>query len=336
MTNRPKLDWLPVLMFALLIPGSPVAAQDSGSPKLLHDQLEPLLAKHEVMTRELGPQHPNVVALEKQIRSVETLIKTLNFHSGVKKGDEMRETLTQLVSQVFDLQLQIHAERIDRAEMELEKAKRALAERRKVSKQLIDRKVESLLAGLKEESNATKVAPKSSKIEGGTSTTLAMKGWAVWRQQDFAKAKEYFVASLEQDPENTNALNGLGWSHLHTAKFDDAVELFEKALALEPEHGGASNGLGQALMAQGKTAEAKRKFLEAVDKLIKKYGEKRAVQLKATPAWIGLVRVLISRGELEEAQQWVDRYRRHDSKDQIINGMQQEIEAAVERSDAEL
>ncbi|MEL6108166.1 MAG: tetratricopeptide repeat protein [Planctomycetota bacterium] len=344
MKNGHKLTWLLTLTLVTFSPTASVVAQDAEKRVSLEQQLLALEMKSQQTRLELGPSHPNARMLQQQIESVKAMINMLELGATAKKKDEMRETLTQLVKQVFELQTQLHAERVQRAADDLEKAKEALAARKKSAPQLIERQVEELLAGLSDEGSAKKptiygasggYSSAATKYEG-SGLSLATQGWEVWRARKYKDAAKWFEASLKKDAKNPNALNGLGWSYLHSGRHSEAVGAFEKALALEPEHPGAMNGVGQALMAQGKYDEAKNRFLFAVEDLIEKLGEEKAIRRKATAAWLGLVRVLINSGDLDGAQKWIERYRKHDPKQPIINGMYEEIKAARKGGEAEL
>ncbi|MEO1528768.1 MAG: tetratricopeptide repeat protein [Planctomycetota bacterium] len=334
MRRSQKLASIPLLMFAMLLPGTPLPAQDDGQQKVLQSQLLPMQLRHEELSESLGPNHPNVVLLSKRIESMKSMIAKMKIVKNGNDNDEVRDTLKQLVAQVFELQIQIHAERIERAEDDLKKAKAALAERKKAASTLIDRQVESLIAGLegKPLTGDSPVVAAKPKFSGETSTALSERGWAVWRQRRYDEAIPMFQASVKQDPQNARALNGLGWSYTHTQQYDKAIGAFEKALAIDPQHGGAMNGIAQVLMAQGKTNEAKERFLKAVDAIIEEYGEKRAVELKATAAWFGLVQVLIMRNELDEASNWVERFRKHDAKNPAMTRMAEEVALAKVRA----
>lgn len=343
MKSRHRLTWLLTLMLATFAPVSGAVGQDFDRRLSLEKQLLALQIKGESLVKDLGPSHPSVKALQMQIESVKAMINTLELGAKVKQSGEMRETLTQLVKQVFELQLQLHAERIERAAAELEKAKEALAKRKKAAPQLIERQVEELLSGLERKGTEKKTQksveaigfyPSANKYEG-SGESLATKGWEIWRQRKFPEAAKWFEESLKKNPKSTHALNGLGWSYLHSGRHAESAGAFEKALAIEPNHPGAMNGIGQALMAQGKYDEAKKRFVVAVEDLIENLGEERAIRNQATAAWLGLVRVLIDSGDLQDAKKWVERYQKHDPKQPVINGMDAEIIAALKAETAE-
>ena len=327
MTNSRKLLWLPVFLLAVALSTNLVAQEPNSQKKeVLEGQLRPLQMRQLMMSQSLGPKHPSVQRLQGQIDQIETMIGKLELDVDIAKGGEMRQTLKQLVTQVFELQLQVHSERIDRAEAELEKAKRALEARRKARSQLIERQVKTLIERLEGNAEATPnnatPAEEATPRDAAAAMELALEGWAVWRDRDLRKALEIFESALAIDPEHTKALNGVGWCHLQMGDFAAAVSAFEKTLELAPRHGGAMNGIAQALMGQGKSDEAKERFVKAVNQAIEDLGEKQATN---TAAWIGLIRILMDRGELTEAESWTKRYLKLNPTMPMVNGMYEQI-----------
>jgi Flp pilus assembly protein TadD len=132
---------------------------------------------------------------------------------------------------------------------------------------------------------------KPADADAQRAKTLSAEGWRLWQQLEPARAEAKFVESVALDPTQPHAWNGLGWSRFNQGKSAEAVEPFEKALALEPDHGGASNGLGQVYLAQGKLNEAERPLL-------------RAAGQEASPAFWGLTKLYLLRGDYDRALPW--------------------------------
>ena len=139
--------------------------------------------------------------------------------------------------------------------------------------------------------SAPAAATKPTAVDAERARTLSAEGWRLWQQHRPAEAEPKFVEALRIDPTLPHAWNGLGWSRFNQGRSADAIEPFEKAILLEPEHGGAANGLGQVYLAEGKLDAAERHLLTA------------AAQ-DASPAFWGLAKLYLLRGDYDRALPW--------------------------------
>ena len=120
---------------------------------------------------------------------------------------------------------------------------------------------------------------------------LAVEGWRLSQQHRPAEAETKFVEAVRIDPTQPHAWNGLGWSRFNQGKGADAIEPFERAIALESDHVGAANGLGQVYLAEGKLDAAERHLLTAAAS-------------DASPAFLGLAKLYLLRGDYDRALPW--------------------------------
>ncbi len=111
--------------------------------------------------------------------------------------------------------------------------------------------------GIKEESSSERTAnEKKENVATNDSSADFKRGWQMFGDQRYATAQRLFERSLNSDPDNPHAMNGLGWSLLNQGKHDEAKKWLEKCLTSEKEHSGALNGLAICLKAEGKVDEA--------------------------------------------------------------------------------
>ncbi|HEY2083384.1 MAG TPA: tetratricopeptide repeat protein, partial [Verrucomicrobiae bacterium] len=115
-------------------------------------------------------------------------------------------------------------------------------------------------------------------------------GWHLWRNGHFDVAADMFQRSVNFDPYNTNAWNGLGWAKFNSGKTVEALNAFQKALALDSNYPGSLNGLGQIYLSQEKYDDAEKYLLQAAP--------------NAPAAWYGLARLYLLRGDFEQAEKW--------------------------------
>jgi serine/threonine protein kinase/Flp pilus assembly protein TadD len=115
-------------------------------------------------------------------------------------------------------------------------------------------------------------------------------GWRLWQAGKLAEAESKFQQSVELDPRDANAWNGLGWSQFNGGKPETAIHAFEQAIKIAPDHPVALNGLGQIYLTQRKYAEAEKFLLKAAP--------------QAPAAWFGLARLYLLQGKFEQAEPW--------------------------------
>lgn len=113
---------------------------------------------------------------------------------------------------------------------------------------------------LKELTKAAQLAPHDPKIHN-------VLGLAYWRKRELAMAEQAFRAAVEADPKFSEAWNNLGVLYLEQDRFEAAIPVLEQAVGdvfyTTPER--ALTNLGWALFKVGRTAEAERRFREALD-----------------------------------------------------------------------
>jgi serine/threonine protein kinase/tetratricopeptide (TPR) repeat protein len=122
---------------------------------------------------------------------------------------------------------------------------------------------------------------------------LADEGWQLWQDRKLEAAADKFQKSVELDPANTNAWNGLGWAKFGSGKDTEAEVDFKKALALEPDYAASLNGLGQIYLSQGKFDDAEKYLLKAAP--------------DAPAAQFGLARLYLLQGKFDEAVKWAQK-----------------------------
>ncbi|MBQ0002960.1 MAG: tetratricopeptide repeat protein [Treponema sp.] len=99
-----------------------------------------------------------------------------------------------------------------------------------------------------------------------TASVYAAIAFVSWEQKDTDKCLEYYRKSLEVDPENSTALNGLGYV-LATENRDltQALGFCKKAVDYNPESGACLDSLGLVYYRLGLYKEA-RKYLKKAEK----------------------------------------------------------------------
>ncbi|MFH1778954.1 MAG: tetratricopeptide repeat protein [Candidatus Omnitrophota bacterium] len=83
---------------------------------------------------------------------------------------------------------------------------------------------------------ARKLAPKQETIKKNLSIAYYKKGEAEYEFRHLSSAEKYLAASLENDPNNINALVLMGELKYLSQKLDEAKKLWEKVLALRPDY----------------------------------------------------------------------------------------------------
>ena len=87
------------------------------------------------------------------------------------------------------------------------------------------------------------------------------------RTGDIKKAEADLRAIIEQQPDNSMALNALGYSlTVHTDRYDEALELINQALALDPEEAAIIDSLGWLQYRMGSLDEAQKNLERAYEK----------------------------------------------------------------------
>src|SRR5262249_46607780 len=75
---------------------------------------------------------------------------------------------------------------------------------------------------------------------------LAARYYRKGDADNLARAQEQYTLSLQDTPDNPEALNGLGLIAQKQGKVDDAINYFKKAVAINPRYADAFNNLGVA------------------------------------------------------------------------------------------
>ncbi|MFH1143109.1 MAG: tetratricopeptide repeat protein [Candidatus Eisenbacteria bacterium] len=80
-----------------------------------------------------------------------------------------------------------------------------------------------------------------------------------------AEAQQAFGVYLEQNPQNTAALNMIGYSCLGAGDAESAIVFFERYAAADPDDPNAHDSLGEGYLAAGRLEEAAREYERAVE-----------------------------------------------------------------------
>jgi len=90
-----------------------------------------------------------------------------------------------------------------------------------------------------------------------TSTeSLRQKGDDAWTAGDYATAEKYFLAVLEQQPDDSKANSDLGWIFFNEKGNSEAERLFIRALELDRQNSEALYGLGRVAFRRGNYSAA--------------------------------------------------------------------------------
>ncbi len=122
---------------------------------------------------------------------------------------------------------------------------------------------------------------------------LRSQAWSFWQQQKFAEAEPLFQQSIEKDPTNANAWNGLGWSQFNLGKPLAAKEAFTACVEIDPKQGAAWNGLGWIAKGQ-----------EHVDEAIQSWEQAVRVLPEGTAAMNGLATTYLEKMDYVKAAQY--------------------------------
>ena len=92
-------------------------------------------------------------------------------------------------------------------------------------------------------------------------------GWAYWRKREFKAAEQAFRTAVEADPKFSEGWNNLGALYLDQGRFEAAIPVLEVAASdmfyQTPER--AMTNLGWALYKVGRSAEAEKRYRDALD-----------------------------------------------------------------------
>ncbi|TWU30276.1 tetratricopeptide repeat protein [Bythopirellula polymerisocia] len=132
-----------------------------------------------------------------------------------------------------------------------------------------------------------------SRADVNEAQQLSKEGWQLWQKQQFADAEEKFAKSVELNPKDADAWNGLGWTQFNGGRSTEAIKAFEQCVKLKPKHPAGLNGLGQIYLMWGELPQAE------------KYLKKAAPNAPA--AWYGLARLYLIQGDFKKAKPWVER-----------------------------
>lgn len=99
-----------------------------------------------------------------------------------------------------------------------------------------------------------------------TASVCAAIAYVSWEQKDTDKCLEYYKASLENDPDNSTALNGMGYVlACEDRDLTQALGYCKKAVDFNPDSGACLDSLGWVYYKLGLYKEA-RKYLEKAKK----------------------------------------------------------------------
>jgi uncharacterized caspase-like protein len=86
------------------------------------------------------------------------------------------------------------------------------------------------------------------------------RGMASFKEKDYTKALEEFLAATRLDPSSALAANNVGFTYHKLEQYEEAARWFEKAIALDPRRAIAYLNLGDAYAKLNRRPEAKRAF----------------------------------------------------------------------------
>ena len=113
------------------------------------------------------------------------------------------------------------------------------------------------LQGKDQKIAAPTAAPVSDKQQA---RLLNDRGMQLFKEKNYAAARDLFVQSLKAQPDFALAANNLGFVYWKTNDDANAVKYFEAALKIDPSRAVAYANLGDALQRQGKTEESRKAF----------------------------------------------------------------------------
>ena len=113
------------------------------------------------------------------------------------------------------------------------------------------------LQGKDQKIAAPTAAPVSDKQQA---RLLNDRGMQMFKEKNYAAARDQFAQSLKLQPDFALAANNLGFVYWKMNDDANAVRYFEAALRSDPSRAVAYVNLGDALQRQGKTDEARKAF----------------------------------------------------------------------------
>jgi len=160
---------------------------------------------------------------------------------------------------------------------------------------------------LPEVAEAKEKRPTRETIE--QAEALAAEGWQLWQKRELLAAAKKFEASVDLNPQASDAWNGYGWALFNSGQSTKALRAFEQCVKLSPKHPAGLNGLGQIYFSRGEYKRAE------------KYLKKSAKNPHASAAWYGLTKVYLLTGEFKKALPWAKKTAKASPKDKFAQQM---------------
>ena len=162
--------------------------------------------------------------------------------------------------------------------------------------------------------------------------SIALLGDVRLNNGNSAKAVECWQKSLELDPNNAVAFNGMAWISMKKAEYEKAVDLWQKAIQVDPNLPGVHGALAGALVCLGRSEEAIESLRRDIQLsprpahslvvmanqhlLLKEYEKAKASfkdALKHQPgysnAYYGLANAYARTGEMETSREYMNTFR---------------------------
>ncbi|MBV1914685.1 MAG: tetratricopeptide repeat protein [Pseudomonadales bacterium] len=149
-----------------------------------------------------------------------------------------------------------------------------------------------LLARHKQPDTALKLANRALQQSKDDPGLLYTRSMLYERTGDIKQAEADLRAIIEQQPDNSMALNALGYSlTVHTERYDEALELITRALAIDPEEAAIIDSLGWLQYRMGSLDEAQKNL----ERAHKKFKDPEVIAHLAEVLWV--------RGEKQRASE---------------------------------
>lgn len=84
-----------------------------------------------------------------------------------------------------------------------------------------------------------------------------MMAWCYGKNKDYKLEEKFYLETLENDPQNIDALNNLGYSYYSQKRYNEAKAVFEKCMGKDKNYVYALNNYVRVLIALGKYRDAK-------------------------------------------------------------------------------
>ena len=88
-------------------------------------------------------------------------------------------------------------------------------------------------------------------IVGPDAEKLVSEGWAEYGAGNYEDAIARFEEALAEDPDSSEAYNGIGWSMARLGQVSDSIDSFKKAVEKDSDNADAHAGLAGAYFADG-------------------------------------------------------------------------------------